>query len=326
MSKARILTPKVQGTMDYPQAETFDDMQFHIRWSHKEIDMQKDIHDLKTKLTKAELHGVTTVLKLFTLYEVHVGNDYWLDCVRKMFPRPEIQSMASTFGNTELYTHAKFYDKLNEVMGLKTDEFYQSYVQDETLKSRMDWIDRQFKVDDPLLVTAMGSITEGAILYSNFAFLKHFQAEGKNKLTNMTAGINYSVRDENLHSLAGSWLYKTLIEEMKPSNEHMIKVVKKIKNTCEQILEHESRIIDMIFEEGNIKGITDVQMKNFIKSRLNLCLEQLNIHPMFGVEYDPISQWFYKNISDGAFHDFFTKTGTNYTRDWKKAGFEWKTQ
>jgi ribonucleotide reductase beta subunit family protein with ferritin-like domain len=231
--------------------------------------------------------------------------------------------MASLFGMFELNVHAPFYDKLNEVMGLKTDEFYESYTKDKTLSDRMAWVERQFKVDDPLLITAMGSITEGAILYSNFAFLKHFQAEGKNKLKNMTAGINFSVRDENLHSEAGAWLYKQLLKEEQPDPDRMGKILSKIKRTCRQIYEHESRIIDMIFEKGTIKGITDVQMKNFIQSRLNLCLEQLDIHPMFSVEYDPISQWFYKNINSGSLHDFFAKQGNNYSRDWTEGKFSW---
>ena len=317
------MTPKSTYTYDYPQALSYTEMQQSIFWTSDEIEMNKDIHDLKTKLTEAELHGVTTVLKLFTLYELHVGNEYWLDYVRKTFPRPEIQRMASLFGMFELNVHAPFYDKLNEVMGLKTDEFYSSYTEDKVLADRMAWIDRQFKVDDPLLITAMGSITEGAILYSNFAFLKHFQAEGKNKLMNMTAGINFSVRDENLHSEAGAWLYKQLLKEEQPGPERMSKVLSKIKRTCRQIYEHESRIIDMIFEKGTIKGITDVQMKNFIQSRLNLCLEQLDIEPMFTVEYDPISQWFYKNINSGSLHDFFTKQGNNYSRDWSEGKFAW---
>lgn len=323
MTNVQILTPKSTYTYDYPQALAYTEKQQSIFWTADEIEMEKDIHDLKTNLTEAELHGVTTVLKLFTLYELHVGNEYWLDYVRKTFPRPEIQRMASLFGMFELNVHAPFYDKLNEVMGLKTDEFYSSYTKDKTLADRMAWVERQFQVDDPLLITAMGSITEGAILYSNFAFLKHFQAEGKNKLMNMTAGINFSVRDENLHSEAGAWLYKQLLKEEQPDPDRMAKVLSKIKRTCRQIYEHESRIIDMIFEKGSIKGITDVQMKNFIQARLNLCLEQLDIHPMFGVEYDPISQWFYKNINAGSLHDFFTKQGNNYSRDWTEGKFAW---
>jgi len=323
MSNVQILTPKSTYTYDYPQALAYTEKQQSIFWTADEIAMEKDIHDLKNELTEAELHGVTTVLKLFTLYELHVGNEYWLDYVRKTFPRPEIQRMASLFGMFELNVHAPFYDKLNEVMGLKTDEFYSSYTKDKTLADRMAWVERQFQVDDPLLITAMGSITEGAILYSNFAFLKHFQAEGKNKLTNMTAGINFSVRDENLHSEAGAWLYKQLLKEEQPDPDRMGKVLSKIKRTCRQIFEHESRIIDMIFEKGTIKGITDVQMKNFIQARLNLCLEQLDIHPMFSVEYDPISSWFYKNINSGSLHDFFAKQGNNYSRDWTESKFAW---
>ena len=319
----RILTKKETYTIDYPKAVNYCEDAERILWFSGEIEVEKDIHDLKTKLSPAELHGVTTVLKLFTLYELHVGNEYWLDYVRKAFPRPEIQRMASVFGMLELNVHAPFYDKLNEVMGLKTDEFYNSYTNDKVLKDRMAWVDRQFKGADPLLITAIGSITEGAILYSNFAFLKHFQAEGKNKLMNMTAGINFSVRDENLHSEAGAWLHKTLKKELNISAEDYAKVSDKIVKTCGEVYEHESRIIDMIFEKGDIKGITAKQMKNFIQARLNICLTQLDVEPIYVVEYDPISSWFYKNINSGSLHDFFAKQGNNYTRDWVQGKFTW---
>ena len=160
MTATKLLEKKTTYTVDYPKAIDYCEQQESIFWTSSEIEMEKDIHDLKTNLSDAELHGVTTVLKLFTLYELHVGNEYWLDYVRKTFQRPEIQRMASVFGMFELNVHAPFYDKLNEVMGLKTDEFYSSYADDKVLKDRMAWIDRQFKVYDPLLITAMGSITE----------------------------------------------------------------------------------------------------------------------------------------------------------------------
>lgn len=321
--KTQITTTKNTYTVDYPQAVGYAEAQDNIFWTAKEIEMDKDIHDLKTNLTEAELHGVTTVLKLFTLYELHVGNEYWLDYVRTTFPRPEIQRMASVFGMFELNVHAPFYDKLNEVMGLKTDEFYSSYAQDEVLSSRMRWLEREFSSKDPLYITALGSITEGAILYSNFAFLKHFQAEGKNKLMNMTAGINFSVRDENLHSEAGAWIHKELKKEMGLDELDYRKYERKIITACEKVYEHESRIIDMIFDKGDIKGITANQMNNFIQSRINVCLSQLDIEPLYKVEYDPISKWFYKNINSGSLHDFFTKQGNNYTRDWSEAKFTW---
>tara|TARA_R110002073_G_scaffold33332_1_gene100179 strand:- start:1921 stop:2880 length:960 start_codon:yes stop_codon:yes gene_type:complete len=309
--------------IEYPQAEVFAEQQEDIFWTAKEIGMEKDLHDLHNSLTEAETHGVVTVLKLFTKYEVHVGNEYWLDFVRRKFKRPEIQRMASLFGMFELNVHAPFYNKINEVLNLNTEEFYNSYIEDKTLKGRMDWLDSQFDGDDTLYSLAVGSIVEGAVLYSNFAFLKHFQAEGKNKLVNLTAGINFSVRDENLHSLAGAWLFNTLKEESELDVIATDRLTQKINKTCNKILEHESRIIDMIFEKGDIRGITEHQMKQFIKARLNLCLSQINLEPLYEVEYDPISKWFYKNINSGQLHDFFHKQGNNYNRDHSEAKFVW---
>ncbi len=314
---------------EYKQAEEFTVAQQDIYWVPHEIAMEKDLHDLHNVLTEAELHGVTTVLKLFTMYELEVGENYWGDFIMKKFPRPEIQAMASTFAAMELAVHAVFYRKINEVMNLDTNEFYSSYTDDPILKGRMDWISKQFESDDPLLTTAIGSITEGAILYSNFAFLKHFQSEGKSKLTNMTAGINFSVRDENLHSLAGAWLFRTLMEEKEQEAEKAGELLgwgtlfNKIRETCDQVFEHESRIIDMIFEKGDIKGITEHQMKQFIKGRLNLCLKQLGLEELYEVEYDPVAKWFYKNINSGQLQDFFHKQGNNYSRDWSEAEFTW---
>lgn len=167
------------------------------------------------------------------------------------------------------------------------------------------------------------SIVEGAILYSNFAFLKHFQAEGKNKLMNLVAGINFSVRDENLHSLGGAWIFRTLLEESGLGRSRRGKLEGELWEFCLQVFDHESQIVDMIFEKGAIRGITDVQLKNFVQSRLNLCLEQLGFQKYFQVTYDPISRWFYKNIGSSQLHDFFAKQGNSYSRNWSEKSFTW---
>jgi len=222
---------------------------------------------------------------------------------------------------------------VNEVLGLNTDEFYTSYKKDKELRARMDWLETCFD-DDPLWNVGLASMIEGAILYSNFAFFKHFQASGKNKLVNLCAGINFSVRDENIHSEAGAWLFKEMVKEQRvelgpnnsPRDEFEVELegyYKRFREAGTQIFKHESRIIDMLFEKGGMKGITPEQMKTFVQARINLCLEQLGIEPLFEVTYDPISKWFYKNINSGQLHDFFHKQGNNYNRDWIEGGFTW---
>lgn len=323
MSTPRLLTEKKEYTFDYPAAIEFVEQQCDIFWLPDEITVEKDLHDIKTNFTESEEHGVITTLKLFTLYELLAGNEYWGNRVAKTFPRPDIQRMANCFSFFEINVHAPFYSKLNEVLGLNTDEFYNSYVNDPVLKDRMDWISNVIDDEDILRSLAVFSMVEGAVLYSSFAFLKHFQAEGKNKLVNVTSGINFSVRDEHLHATAGAWLYRQLLEEKELSPKEVSKLQEQIVESAKQIYEHEERIVKMIFEKGDIVGITAHQLNNFVQSRIDLCLKNLGVESLYKPTYNPIAKWFYKNIGSGQLHDFFHKVGSEYNRDWKETSFTW---
>jgi len=161
---------------------------------------------------------------------------------------------------------------------------------------------------------------EGAVLYSSFAFLKHFQSQGKNKLNNVVAGINFSVRDENIHAEAGAWLYRTLVEESGVDKEEL-RI--RLTTAAEAVREHEHCIIDKLFSFGPIDGITDVQMKHFVDSRINLCMRNLGYNNLYKVTYNPIADWFYSGINGVVIHDFFYKTGSSYNRNWDERGFVW---
>lgn len=320
----QLLTPTKSYVTRYPTAIQFAETQEKIFWTSNEIDVAKDVMDLRVHMSEAERHGVITTLKLFTMYELVAGEEYWLGRVLNTFQRPEIQRMAATFGFFELNVHAPFYSKINKELMLDSDEFYLGYVNDPTLKERMDFIGKYIDDPDHLISLAVFSLIEGAVLYSSFAFLKHFQAKGKNKLLNVVRGINFSVRDENLHSEAGAWLYKTLLEEigtnLKGGKENLSN---EITAAAFAIYEHESRIVDMIFEKGDMEGITSEQMKAFVKSRINLCLERLGIEPIFEVKNNIIAEWFYDNIQAIQFGDFFTGVLSSYNRDWAQDRFAW---
>ncbi|WP_278939072.1 ribonucleotide-diphosphate reductase subunit beta [Pseudomonas helleri] len=319
----RILIPKTTYTLtDYPEFVEMADKQNSVFWTHDEIKVEKDVQDILTNMTPAEKHGVLTVLKLFTLYEVEIGDEYWGGRVATTFKRPEIQRMASSFQFFELNVHAPFYNKINEALGLATDEFYSSYADDPVLNARMEFIGNALDNPDHLLSTAIFSMIEGAVLYSNFAFLKHFQSEGKNKLLNIVRGINFSVRDENLHSIAGAAIFKRLKAEMEALGMDTSYVEALIMAAADMIREHEFRIIDMIFEKGKIPGITDVQMKHFVESRINLCLRELGYNNRYEVKYNPISEWFYKGINNFQFNDFFSGMGNQYNRSWDESAFK----
>ncbi|BFG81850.1 ribonucleotide-diphosphate reductase subunit beta [Pseudomonas phage PP21] len=320
----RLLEPKYSYTFDYPEAIQFAKVQSSIFWTDDEINVEKDIQDIRVNMTEAEAHGVITTLRLFTLYELVAGRDYWLGRVLKTFPRPDIERMAATFGFFELNVHAPFYNKINEALMLNTDEFYLAYVNDPILKERMEFVDSLVEKDDPLYSLGAFSMVEGAVLYSSFAFLKHFQAKGKNKLMNVVRGINFSVRDENLHCEGGAWLFNTLKQEIKAEGGYINPNLEyDLANCARTIAEHEFRIVDMIFEKGEMEGITAEQMKTFVKSRVNICLAQLGIDPVFDVSNNIIAEWFYDGINGVMFHDFFSGIGNSYNRSWDEKGFSW---
>jgi ribonucleotide reductase beta subunit family protein with ferritin-like domain len=307
----------------YKEPVEFANKALEIVWFPDEIKVEKDVQDFLINMTPAERHGVKTVLKLFTLYELFAGAEYWNGSYVKIFKRMEFQRMASVFSMFELAIHAPFYRKLNEALHLDNDEFYLEYVKSPVLQARMDFINEVVTSKNDLYSLAAFSMVEGVILYSNFAFLKHFQSQGKNKLLNVVRGINFTVKDEQLHSTAGAWSFCALKGQLNLSEAEEVELKVVIDKLCEQIREHEHAISEMIFEEGNIEGITLKQMHHFVDSRINVCLEQLGYPKLYDTPYNPIAAWFYQGINNYSFNDFFSGIGSNYNRNWDESAFEY---
>lgn len=300
----------------------FANAQLKIFWLPDEIKVEKDIQDVLVEFSESERHGVITTLKLFSLYETHAGDEYWGNRFKKIFDGAEFHRMAAVFAMFELSVHAPFYNKINQLLHIDTPEFYLSYLDNPVLKSRIEHISEIINSDDDLLSLAMFSLVEGAVLYSSFAFLKHFQSQGKNKVTNLVRGIDFSLRDENIHSLAGAWCFK---HKSHGADPQYIKILEEIIITgAKKIYEHESEIIKMIFEKGHISGITEHQLDSFVQSRINVCMKQLGFSKIYDVKYNPIAEWFDKGNQDFKYVDFFTGMGNQYHRDWDSTAFVWK--
>lgn len=311
-------------TVEYPQAVEFANQQLKIFWLPDEIKVEKDIQDILVNMTETEKHGVITTLKLFTIYELKAGAEYWSGRFKDRFTRHEFQRMALTFAMFEVAVHKPFYSKINELLFLDNDEFYQSYRQDEVLKARMKFIDDIINDPDDLVSLAGFALIEGAILYSSFAFLKHFQSQGKNKLLNIVRGINFSVRDESLHSSAGAWTFKTLKAESNLTLEQEATLKAKVTAAAMNLYHHECHIIGLIHAKGSIEGITSVQMIHFVESRINNVLVELGYEKLFEVKYNPIAEWFYKSTTSFTFNDTFSGVGNSYHRSWDETAFVWE--
>ena len=324
MLEANIKIKKDGYVDEYPEFSELADTQMEIFWPWNEIKVEKDKHDLLTNCNEAETHGIVTTLKLFTKYETFIGEEYWGNRIVKAYPHVGPIRMASSFAHVELNSHGPFYDKINKELGLSNYKFYQSYLNDDVLKGRVNFLDEMLSTEDDELATSVFSIMEGAVLYSNFAYLKSFQSNGKNKIPNIVRGLNMSSRDENLHSIGGALLVNTALKEQQRSEYEKKMLYEAVRTAVHTIKEHEFAIISKTVEKGEPEGITAHQLRQFVLSRLNICLQQLNYPKEFEVTYNPIAEWFYKGINDYQMNDFFQGVGREYSRDWDREKFVFK--
>lgn len=324
MRQAKITQAKDAYVFDYPQAKEFAVKQMDTFWHPNEIDVNKDVHQMRTDMSPAEYHGICTVLRLFAKYETIVGNEYWGGKIKRAFPNASVELMATTFAFMEIGVHAVFYNRLNEALMIADEEFHNSWKEDETLAERIDFINSVADRDDNLpLSLAAFVLLEGAVLYSSFAFLKSFSSAGRNKLVNVNAGISFSVSDEMLHAEAGAWLFKTLVEEQDLGSLEMGQLASEIIEVAFSIVEHEDRIVDMIFEEGEIENVTPETLKTFVRSRINMCLRMMGVAEIFSIDYNPIAEWFYGTATGYSMVDTFFKVSSEYERSASEADFSW---
>jgi ribonucleoside-diphosphate reductase beta chain len=320
MSKTHIQEKTESFVIRYPEIDEFTEQQLDIFWTAKEVNVEKDINSILTDFTEAERHGVVTTLKLFTLYELRAG-DYWSDRYNKIFKRPEFKAWASAASMMEHCVHRKFYNKINELLHLNTDDFYLDYVNDPILKERMDFVENVVSSKNDLISLAGFCLIEGSILYGSFSYLKHFQSNGKNKMPNLVRGIDFSVRDEDLHSLVGAWSFKSLKSQLKLKALHEDALLDDIIEMAKIIYEHESRIIDMTVEKGEPENYKADDGKTFVKSRINICMNRLGYDDIFIVESNPIADYFYKGIKNYGFNDAFVGMSNEYKRSWDETKF-----
>ena len=128
----------------------------------------------------------------------------------------------------------------------------------------------------------------------------------------------------NCHAEAGAYVFRVDLQQSNLSPERQAGLFERIYSAARVLREHEHAIADRIFAKGRIEGITAHQLKNFVDSRLDLCLQNLGLSTIFNPASNPIADWFYLGLSQSKMHDFFASQGSAYNRDWAEEEFDWE--
>jgi ribonucleoside-diphosphate reductase beta chain len=301
---------------EYPQAYEYWLNQQQAHWLHTEIPMMSDLNDWNSNLNKTEKNIIGSILKGFAQTETIV-NDYWSGLVTKWFRKPEVIMMATTFGAFETI-HAEAYSLLNETLGLDN---FSEFLEDEATMAKIenlmlvrDSFNGEKNIPEIAKSLAIFSaFTEGVNLFSSFAILLSFKM--RNKLKGVGQIVEWSIRDESMHSEAGCWLFRTLIEENPYLKTKELETA--INEAALLSLKLELDFIDKVFELGDLEGCSKYDLQNFIKNRVNTKLGDLGYGPIItDIDLTAVERmkWF-DHLSAGKQHtDFFANRVTNYSK------------
>ena len=316
----------VYKPFEYPQAYDYWLKQQQAHWLHTEVPMAQDVTDWKSNMKDHEKNVVGQILKGFAQTET-VVNDYWSTLVTKWFRKPEIIMMGTTLGSSETI-HAEAYSLLNEQLGLDN---FSEFLEDEATMAKIEALMNVRDNDDGTAnwheraksLAIFSAFTEGVNLFSSFAVLLSFKM--RNKLKGVGQIVEWSVRDESLHSDAGCWLFRTLMKE-EPKFKTK-KLVSEIEDAARMSMKLEFDFIDKVFEMGDLENLGREELKNFIKHRINTKMSDLGLTPI--VPSEDIDKgalktmkWFDAVIAGKQHTDFFANRVTNYSKghlDWSNA-------
>ena len=270
---------------DYPWMFDYYSQQNQMHWFPEDVPLHNDVKDWQS-LDDNEKNLLTQIFRLFTQSDVDVSSGY-VDRYMRIFKKPEARMMMGAFNNMEsIHQHA--YSLLLDTVGMPEIE-YKAFAEYEAMADKHEYIDnvKVTKGDKRSIAKALAvysGFTEGLQLFSSFIVLLNFPRIGKMK--GMGQIITYSIRDESLHVEAMTKLFREFIKENIEIWTDDFK--KEIYQACRDMVELEDRFLDLVFEMGDIEGLTKEEVLQYIRYIADRRLLQLGLKPNYGVKDNPL--------------------------------------
>jgi len=294
---------------DHPWMFDYYSQQNQMHWFPEDVPLHNDVKDWQD-LDESEKNLLTQIFRLFTQSDVDVGSGY-VDRYMKIFKKPEARMMMGAFHNMEsIHQHA--YSLLLDTVGMPELE-YKAFAEYEAMADKHEYIDavRVTKGDRQSIAKALAiysAFTEGLQLFSSFIILLNFPRFGKMK--GMGQIITYSIRDESMHVEAMTKLFREFIQENIELWTDDFKA--EIYQACRKMVNLEDRFLDLVFEQGDIRGLTKKEMQQYIRYIADRRLLQLGLKPNYNVKDNPLD-WL-DDVLGVEHQNFFEGRATTYMK------------
>lgn len=300
---------------EYPQLLAYKDAIRHSYWIHTEFNFTTDIDDFKTKISDQEREVIKRAMLAIAQIEVNVKT-FWADLYKRM-PITEVGDVGMTFAESEV-RHKDAYAQLLRVLGL--EEEFKDVVEIPAIKDRISYLKKYLNgsrsKDDKMYtksVLLFSLFIEHVSLFSQFLIMMSFNKE-KNLFKGISNVVEATSKEEEIHGNFGS----ELINIIKAENPEWFdeEFENLIDSACKKAYEAEVKILDWIFENGELEFLSKDTLKNFIQNRFNNSLTRIGMKPIFDVDFNEIEKtlWFDVEITATKEGDFFYKKQVDYNK------------
>ncbi|MEC3964263.1 ribonucleotide-diphosphate reductase subunit beta [Flagellimonas halotolerans] len=300
---------------EYPQLYEYVPAIRHSYWIHTEFNFTSDIQDFKSGLNEVERSAIKNTMLAISQIEVAVKT-FWGDIYHRM-PKPEIGSVGATFAESEV-RHHDAYSHLLEILGLNQE--FENLKKKPVIMKRVQYLETALKnaksennkeYAESILLFSL--FIEHVSLFSQFLIIMAFNKH-KNVLKGISNVVEATSKEEQIHGDFGIDVINIIKKEHPEWFDDAYKEM--IQDICEKAFEAESKIVDWIFEEGELDFLPKKLVNEFIKNRFNNSLESIGISKVFDVDQKLLEQteWFDDEIIGTKHGDFFVKRSINYSK------------
>ena len=300
---------------EYPNLYEYVNAIRHSYWIHTEFNFTSDIQDFKTSLNAVERNAIKNTMLAISQIEVAVKT-FWGDVYHKM-PKPEIGSVGATFAESEV-RHHDAYSHLLEILGLNNE--FKNLKKKPVIMRRVNYLEtavKNVKSEDNRefaeSILLFSLFIEHVSLFSQFLIIMAFNKH-KNVLKGISNVVEATSKEEQIHGDFGIDVIK-IIKQENPDwfDDAQIQLT---QDLCLSAFEAESKIVDWIFEDGELDFLPKAVVNEFIKNRFNQSLESIGIEKVFDIDEALVAQteWFDDEIIGTKHGDFFVKRSIAYTK------------
>ena len=281
-----------------------------LAWGEWECDLNEDVAQWKSgKISSSEKNFITQILRLFTQSDVIVGGSY-VDVFLPRIKNNEARMMMLSFAQRETI-HMRSYALLNDTLGFPESE-YTAFLEYEAMADKIEFM-QTFDPDTKqglAKAIAQTVCNEGMSLFSAFVMLLNFQRFGK--LKGMCEIVEWSIRDETMHVDGMTALFRQYItENPEVVNDEFKQSIYDMYRTAVTL---EDKVIDLAFELGAMEGITQSEVKEYIRYIADRRLVNLGLKANWDISANPLP-WLDWVLNGDSFKNFFEGRVTDYSAD-----------